>query len=331
MNTSYIYSATRVNTLTPSLLQEADIARMLEANTADDLKLAIKESYLGSYMEDGAGTFNIETALQNNLQSNKDIVMSIAPKPRDLAIMWLEADIHNLRVFIKAKNAEFDQTETYQQFLPYGLYAVDTFYSHAVADTLYRLEPELHTAYHTGYRLAEEGSFHKLETTLDQTYFACQKRLAEESHNLFLVAFVKLQIDLYNLKTRLRTLKTKTRHDFDRLYVEGGTVNKDALGTYEQTLATLYTFGGEALWREVIQTYEEKNDSLPLELLLERYVAGYVAEAKNDIFSLASLISYILQVRLSGTVLRMLFVGKESGIDNKVLQDNVNIVYGKSR
>lgn len=330
MNTSYIYSATRVNTLTPSLLQEADIARILEAKTSDDLQQALKESYLGLYIGNEE-TLDIETALQNNLQSNKDIVMSIAPKARDLAIMWLEADIHNLRVFIKAKNAEFDQTETYQQFLPYGLYAADTFYSHAVADTLYRLEPELHTAYHTGYRLAEEKSFHKLETTLDQTYFACQKRLAEESHNLFLVDFVKLQIDLYNLKTRLRTLKTKTRHDFDRLFVEGGTVNKDALTTYEQTLATLYTFGGEALWREVIQTYEEKKDSLPLELLLQRYVSDYVAGAKNDIFSLASLISYILQVRLSETVLRMLFVGKQSGIDSKVLQDNVNIVYGKSR
>lgn len=331
MNTSYIYSATRVNSLIPSLLQEADVARVLEAKTESEVQNALRESYLGSYIV-GDEKFAVETILERALQTNKDIVTSIAPKNTDLALLWLEADIHNVRIFIKAKLHGLDQTETQQHFLSYGVFSKDTLYDHAVADTLFRLEPELHTAYHAGYRLAEEGSFHKLEASLDQAYFACQKRLAEHTHNLFLVNYVKLQIDLYNIKTKLRTLKTKSLHDFDRLFVDGGTINKTSISTYEQALAALYTHGGEAVWRESVQAYEEQSDWLPLELQLQKYVADYVAhQAKSDIFSLASLVSYILQVQLSNTAVRLLLVGRDSGVDIKTLQDNVNILYGKSK
>ena len=102
MQTSYIYSVSRVNTLAQYLLTKTDIERLLVAQPGEDLQSALKETYLAPYVlraKDG----DVAEAIELTLIDAKKLVHHIAPNGDMFRVLWARYDIHNLRVFAKAK------------------------------------------------------------------------------------------------------------------------------------------------------------------------------------------------------------------------------------
>ena len=101
MQTSYIYSVSRVNALSQSLLSKTDIERLLVAEPGDDIQSALKETYLAPYIVQ-APNEDMSVAIEQTLIEAKRIVHQIAPKGNMFRVLWIQYYIHNLRVFAKA-------------------------------------------------------------------------------------------------------------------------------------------------------------------------------------------------------------------------------------
>ena len=329
MQTSYIYSASRVQTLADNLLGPADVERLLAATTQAEQIYALKESYLAPYLLSD-DIDSIMMALEAQLQEVRQVVMQIAPHPQALAVLWLKYDFHNLRVFMRGKIQSRSYADTVGLFSPQSHYPADDFYEHALANTLYRLEPELHEAYHTAYRFLESGDVARADQVVDAAYFACLQRVAVASQDPFIRRHVAARVDLFNLRGRLRTL-AYDHFDFDRVFVPGGTIAKDALKTAEQATSAFALLGGEPFWRAALEEQQEAGHSTRIDVRADDYLLQQAVEASHDMFSVASLVAYVMRARYAAATVRSILVGTSSGVPTATIRHNLHAVYGPSR
>lgn len=325
MNTSYIYSASRVQALGQTLLTEADVERLLAAPTAGERFRALHESYLAPYLDQDDMPAAM-TALDRHLQEVKRVVLGIAPEARPLSVLWLKYDFHNLRIFMRGKLERLSYEATTALFSGQSYYPADQFYEYAVANTLNRLEPELHEAYHEAYRYLEARDGAAADRIVDAAYFACVRRIVGGTTDSFLRQHVAGRIDLFNLTSRLRTL-AHNHVDFDRVFVSGGTIRRDQIEILEQTLAAFAELGGESFWRAALTEYQDTGHSTRIDARADDYLLQQAVTTSVDIFSSASLVAYVLKAREAAATVRAVLVGTASGLPAHTIRHNLRPTY----
>ena len=127
MQTSYIYSVSRVNTLREYLLTKTDIERLLVAAPGDELHTALKETYLAPYLT-RLDDEDMAKAIELTLIDAKRLVHQIAPHGDMFRVLWVHYDIHNLRVFAKAKHKQSKVTKLYSKVIISGTNCSTIFY-----------------------------------------------------------------------------------------------------------------------------------------------------------------------------------------------------------
>lgn len=309
MNTGYIYSSTRLRTLTESLLQSGDVERLLTADSEEMFVQLLRDSYLGHYISDRENSAeSVYTAIESYKRSARSLIEQIVPTSRLLDIIWLRGDFHNLRVFVKARTMNFGYEETVRHFVSTGVYQPDNFYQHALDDTLNRLEPELHVAHHQAVRLTEQKLFAQADSVIDTAYWQTITRVAKQLNDPFVSSYVKYLIDIYNIKARLR-VDAVDAYDFDAIFVSGGSIGRPQLESATQAVQALSQYGGEALWRDAITLWQETGEYTALENIDYLYQVRMVEQASYDVFSTASLYKYVLKMQQSNALVRTILVG----------------------
>ena len=325
MQTSYIYSASKVNTLSQFLLNKTDVERLLVAEPGEDLQSALKETYLAPYILHTPDE-NVPLAIEQTLQSAKKLIFRITPQGEMFRVLWAQYDVHNLRVFAKASVAGF----SYEQCLPFvserGIYASSYLYEHAQNNTLNRLQIGWQDAYSQAMQVAGSGDLQPLDGIFDALYFATSKRLIESTGDAFMRTYLKTLIDLYNLKSKLRHLQHSSI-SFNPNFIEGGTFGPDRIETLDQTIALFTRFGGEAYWESAIKLYQETGNSTEIDARSADYLLIIAREGSYDMFSSASLVLYYLKCRQSAANIRTIVVGKNSGLSADDIRNNLRLAY----
>ena len=323
MNTSYIYSAARAQTLATNLLQVADVDRLLAADTDADVRAALQESYIGQYVQTES---DFESALQARELAAKQLVVSIAPDASIFAPLWWRYDFHNIRTFVKARMLKFDYEQTLAHFSNLGMYPAETLYTNALSDTLRRLETQLELAYHQALSYAEAKEIDKLDHAVDKQYWSLLASRVRTSTNQFMRGFIRLQIDLHNAITRLRCQQIDM-FDYDRLFVSGGSYEKTTFSSVEAALAVLLELGGEQVWRSAIENYQATGHFTQIHVAEQMTMVARAKKASSDMFSEASLVAYILQVQEGSSVLRTVVEGKRNGLSVEKIRSLLPYTY----
>lgn len=324
MKTSYIYSVSRTNTLAQYLLTKTDIERLLVAEAGSDLQSALKETYLAPYLLH-VPSGEMSDAIEQTLIDAKKLVHRIAPKGNMFRVLWVQYDIHNLRVFVKGavKNLSLET------LLPYvserGIYTPTELYTHAQNGTLSALQSGWQEKYTEAFRLAEQGELDQVDAVLDSLYFATCKRIAHEYGDVFIKEYVSAMIDTYNLKSRLRTIKYPQLVTIP--YVAGGTISGDELTTNEQVFTALQRLGGLEFWQEALDFYLKTGNSTRIDARADEYLLTVAKRASADMFSSASLVLYYLQCRQAAANVRTIVVGKNSGMNEENIRANLRMKY----
>ncbi len=325
MQTSYIYSASKVNALSQFLLNKTDIERLLVAEPGEDLQKALKETYLAEYLlhvphED------VSLAIEETLKHAKKLIFRITPQGQMFRILWVQYDIHNLRVFAKASAAGL----TYDQCLPYvserGIYEPAYLYEHVQDATLNRLQINWQDAYEQALQTAASGDLGKIDGVLDELYFATSKRIVETFGDAFLSSYLKTLIDLSNLRSRLRHLQN-TAVSFSPEFVEGGTFGPKQIETMEQTFALFARQGGAEYWKEALEYFAETGNFTRLDARVADRLLMVAKEGSRDMFSSASLVLYYLKCRQAAANVRSIVVGKNSGMKAEDIHANLRLAY----
>ncbi len=325
MKTSYIYSSSRVKALQQELLSESDVERLVEAKRGEELIKVLKETYLAKYLmtEDVAGVMK---ATEQSLIEAKDTITKIAPEPKLFDFLWVFYDLHNLKVQLKAAYAGFPAEKTTSLMSGLGKYSPETLMEHIANDTLNRLESQFKNIYEEAKKAMEEKGLADAEVIIDKEYFKLAKSLVGETRDLSIDTILRLQIDLYNLKTRLRTIQVP-RQGNDDWFVEGGNFRFEDIESKEQALANLQKFGGEARWREAIDLFNNEGHSTLIDVKADDYLLETIHVMSYDVFSPASLIAYFVSTQNTAKIIKTILVGKENGQSEDLIRQQLRTVY----
>lgn len=324
MQTPYIYSTSRVNTLAQYLLTKTDVERLLVASPAE-LSEALKETYLAPFLL-RVPEEDLASALELTLIEAKQLIHRIAPQGDHFRLLWVQYDLHNLRVFAKAEAT----SQSYEAIMSYlserGIYAPTDLFAHVEAGTLDRLESGWQAAYTAATRAAAAGETSSIDGIFDAAYFSTVKRIAFVSQDAFLSRYLRAVIDGYNLTARLRLL-SYPQLQLTPSFVSGGTFNAAEIETKEQVVAAFTRLSSVTQWEAALATYEETGHTTELDARLEEYLTGLAYHASGDMFSSASLVSYYLRCRQAAANVRTIMVGKHSGQPTAVIRRNLRLQY----
>ncbi|MCA9360041.1 V-type ATPase subunit [Candidatus Nomurabacteria bacterium] len=325
MQTSYIYSVSRVNALSQSLLSKTDIERLLVAEPGDGIQSALKETYLAPYIVQ-APNEDMAIAIEQTLIDAKRIVHRIAPNGNMFRVLWIQYDIHNLRVFAKAtaKQLSFDECKSFVS--ERGVYEPEYLYNCAENGTLDFLQADWQTAYNKALQTVAAGEISEVDGIFDELYFSTSRRIAKEGGDEFIQNYLKTLIDLHNLKGRLRKLKNESV-TFTPDFVEGGTIDKAHLETEEAVFEAFSRFGGADFWKEAIEYYQKTGNTTSIDARSGEYLLVLAKEASYDMFSSASLVLYYLKCRQAAANVRIIVVGKNSGTKQSAIRANLRMAY----
>ena len=325
MQTTYIYSASRVNTLAQYLLTKTDIERLLVAEPGEDLQSALKETYLAPYVAQ-VDSDHVPDAIEQTLIEAKQLIHRIAPNGDMFRVLWLQYDIHNLRVFSKAasKGLSFEGCAAYCS--ERGIYDPEYLYNHANEGTLNRLQSEWQEAYDEAIKIVSEGSLDKVDIIFDTVFFETAKRIATTSGDTFINTYLRGVIDMFNLKARLRSFNVK--HDnASSMFISGGNFRLDEMDSKEQVYAAFQKVDGQSFWNEALEFYQETGNTTQIDARVDEYLLTLARQASFDMFSSASLVLYYLQCRQSAANVRTIVVGKNSGMSEEDIRSNLRLAY----
>ena len=323
MQMQYIYSASRVNTLSQYLLTKTDIDRLLVAGAGDDLQSALKETYLASYVLQDA---DIAIAIEATLIEAKKLLHRIAPDGDMLRVLWLQYDIHNLRVFAKAQAIGKGFAEVERYVSARGMYNPAYLYDMTDKSQLNRLQISWQETYNTAVNHATAGDIDQVDGLFDQLFFTTAARIAERFQDTFIKKYVRTIIDLYNLKARLR-VATYDQIKFSPVFITGGTFAEREIETKEQVLVAFSQLGGEAFWRTAVEQFAATGNTTHIDARADEYLVNLAKQGSYDMFSSASLVLYYLQTRQSAANVRTIVVGKNSGMSEKAIRSNLRLAY----
>ena len=327
MQTSYIYSASKANALGEELLSKTEIDRLLVAEPGEDLQSALKESYLASYVVQVPDE-DIAVAIEETLKHAKRLIHRIAPQGDMFRVLWVQYDIHNLRVFAKATAAGMSFEDCKPHLSERGIYPPNYLYEHVENSTLNNLQISWQEPYNEALQVAQSGDLSTVDGIFDQLYFDTSKRIVTASGNSFMHICLQTIIDLYNLKSRLRHLKNESV-SFEPKFVDGGTFSATAIENLEATLAMFERFGGASYWSEALEQYRETGNFSQIDARTDDYLLTVARQGSYDMFSSASLVFYYLKCRQAATNIRTIVVGKNSGLEADDIRSNLRLAYVK--
>ena len=324
MNTAYVYSATRLNTLGTGLLSRTDMERLMVAAPGEELSNALKETYLAPYVLQVPDE-DVATAIEATLVEAKKLIHRIAPDGDLFRVLWVQYDIHNLRVFVKATRTSKSFSALGEYVSKRGIYDPAELYAHVEAGTLNRLQIDWQSAYDAAVRHVDAGELDKVDGVLDELLFTTIKRTAIKHGDRFIQRYVAAVIDMYNAKATLR----RTRLGDSILqpeFISGGTFAAREIATNESVARALETLA-PGFFAAALETYTTTGNSSELDARIDDYLVSLTKTAATDMFSSASLVLYYLRARQAATNIRTIVVGRNSGMDTDAIQANLRYAY----
>ncbi|MCA9355510.1 V-type ATPase subunit [Candidatus Kaiserbacteria bacterium] len=327
MKTSYIYSVSRVNALSQFLLTKTDIDRLLVADKGEDMQSALKETYLAPYIV-RVPNEDVSLAIEQTLIDAKHLVHRLSPNSDSdmFRIMWIQYDIHNLRVFAKATASKLAYEECGAFLSHRGVYDPEYLYSCVEKGSLDSLQPGWQKAYEKALQTVAVGDIHVVDGIFDELYFTTSKAILNVVGDQFMKSYLSTYIDLYNLKSRLRHLKNEGV-DFKPVFVDGGSFTADKIETAEDVYTIFSRFGGSDFWKEAIEYYQATGNTTSIDARSGEFMLVFAKEGSYDMFSPASLVLYYLKCRQAAANIRIIVVGINSGMKESAIRANLRMAY----
>jgi len=325
MQTAYIYSASRVNALTQFLLTRTEIERLLVAAPGTELQSALKETYLAPYIV-RVPSESVAEAIEQTLIDAKRLIHRIAPQGDMFRVLWVQYDIHNLRVFAKTQVRGVALELCRSQLSARGIYDPQYLAEQVESRNLNALQSGWQEAYDAALQAAERSGVRAIDQIFDQLYFTTSTRIALSAHDPFIHRYLATYIDLYNLKVRIRQLRHAAVVERTP-FIPGGTFGADTIETIEQVFMQLARFGGESFWAAAISHYQTTGHTTRLDARADEYLVHIAKEASYDMFSAGSLVLYYLLCRQAAANVRTIVVGRENGQSEVDIRANLRLAY----
>lgn len=322
----YIYAGARTKALETNLLSKNQVEVLLSTKNYEECLHNLHETFIGPYLVQNKNV-PIPQVLEYIVSDAKELLVSIAPKPKLLNILWLKYDFYNLSAIIKGARKNLPSEELEKLCFNSGVFPpselIDAYKN-----------KQLHKYDYPEFRIATEMSEkHKEISEIDRLmnvgYFKTIKKISDESDNNFLKTYTSLLIDFFNVQANLRALSYEQAGEGPRpIYVNGGSISKANLENEESLLKSLSKIGSYKLWEEAIAEYKKTKSYSLIETEFDNQIEKLLREESRMEFSIASLYAYFHGIKNNVQIVRTILVAKRSGLPELELRKTIRKIYG---
>ena len=322
-DTDYLSISARIRAMENRLLTRERMDRMIEArDNAEAMKVLTECGY-----PDGAGDLNTVLA-----QARADIfreMESASPDRRLPEIFQLKYDYHNAKVLLKA-DAVGAQPE--RLLLPGGRYEPRRLLDGWRREELRGCsEPFQQAVRQAQAALADSGDPQRADLILDRACYGEMALLADALDSDFLRGYVRLSVDVANLRAAVRVCRMGREGDFLRqVLMEGGNVSPQSIAAVRgDALGEVFRAGPLAQAAEVGARLTQPGSGAltGFEKACDDALTAYLAAARRIPFGEETVIGYLYAREAELTAIRTIFAGRAAGLDGDTIRARLRETY----
>lgn len=326
---SYPFASASLKVKETRLITKEKLLRIAESKTiAEAYKSLAETGYgLGEVCVD-----DFERLIKRELKSAYEYAAKIAPDENAFALYLLKTDYHNIKVLLKLllKKEPLSSAALKEN----GTIAIDVLKT-AVTDKKYdSLPPELKQAL-----LALDRQFSVKEDVsligiyLDSAYARQARRIVKSVKDGFVKEYMSAFADFTNVISfiRLRLLEMG-KEMLKKVFIPGGELKeKDFLDVYDVGLDSVsHYFARGGLQRPMNAAFEEfkKTGSLyAFEKARDDTLTGIIKKRKNEVFTIAPTIAYILAKEREADNIRLVMTAQHNQKDADFVTGRIKEMY----
>jgi len=292
MEFKYVYSTSRVKTISYKLLSENQLERLIGAKSLDEVFKVLQDTFLESFVT--SKVTDISPVLENCLSQAKVLLSSVAPKPQMINLLWIEFDFFNLKIITKGKLQGWSNDEIKNKATFPGNFSLEALLKAYEEERL----GSLSIYFDKAVKESQKSSQTHLDLIFDTNYLENLKLESLKLKSKLVDNFVSKIIDLFNFKTALRIKYLREQGvSIEDIYIDGGKVSKKDLESGKM-LEVIKQLGNGKKWRKALEDYEKNGNFPEIEKASDEHLLNFLTYKSLDIFSLLALHIYLLCFQL---------------------------------
>ena len=323
-NTEYLFLSAYIRARENALLGTKRLEQMVEAASFDEAARVLTECGFEDLA--GASDARLEEAFSARRAAFLDEFEKLCPEKQLVTAFRLKYDYHNAKVLVKTDRADARERllSGCGRVSPAALLA-------AWQEDNWQDVPEALAAAIRQARttMARTSNPQLADMELDKAYFAELLALAQTLSTDFYTGYVRLSIDVANLRSAVRCIRGHMDPGLLRTAViPGGNVSADNVcRSYADGVTEV--FNTDALVR-CAQLGAQAIDGAPLagfELACDNALTAYLTAAKRVGFGPEVAVAYVASLEAEITAARMVLQGKRGGLSPDTLRERVRECY----
>jgi V/A-type H+-transporting ATPase subunit C len=330
-NEKYAEAVSRIRAMETKLFDESMLNKLIESPSPEEAIKFLQETEYASEIQSIKKVQDYEIILSKELKKLYDFLYKTVPDKDLVDIMELKYDYHNIKTLLKGKalNKNYD----------YLLIKVKPDYTEKIISSIqmdnYRDIPRImgeaiQKAY-SEFSITKDPQV--IDIIIDSYMYKHMLIKAEKFEESFIINFIKLNIDLTNIKTLLRVKNQNRNREFLNLVlISGGKVDKDILlnclnESIENIINKLmFTDYGNIL-KMGLQEYSKNKKLNKFEKLCDNYTMNYLKKSRYISFGPEPILAYIYGKENEIKSIRIILVGKINKVPSNIIGERLREVY----
>lgn len=311
------------------ILSRKELNKILEANTLSQGLSILNELGYGE-VKDKANQ-DLDLVLKSEMDRVKTLIEDSIPHKEAMNIVYIPKDYQNLKVILKAQDKEIP----YENLLVEGGSIMPSKLVEIMLERNFSNLPlKMKEGLEEAITVFSKGKNPKdIDLILDKTCYLHMMEMAEEMGNQFLIDYVKLLIDLTNIKTYVRVKEIEG----DEIYLLKSLIPMGNLeeSLFKEMFKEEYSKMGEKLFRYNMDflmeialdkvRYEESY--MEFEREIDNLKMDFVKKAKYVSVGIEPIIAYYLAKETEITNVRIILRGISSNLPKEAIAERMRETY----
>ena len=324
----YGQSVVTIRVLEKRLLTKNRLERMIESETCEEVLKLLSETEYSQNMTDIQNSRDYEKILKRETERVFSLVRNMSKNKEVVDILSLKYDYHNLKVLIKSKVFEKDNTNL---LMNAGTIDITKFKTKSETQSLDLPEEILEAI--AEIKKEENLTPQKIDIIVEKYYFKNLVNLSKKIDVKVITDYVKGLIDFQNIITLFRVQKQKRDAKFlDSVIFDGGTISKDKIvaSLNDSSETILNKFKKEKLGPYLVKGVEVFNETKRLsefEKISDNYLMELNKESKYIVFGPEPLFTYLVAKEREINAIRLIMVSKINNISSEKIRERLRDTY----
>lgn len=325
---SYPFACSSLKVKETKILTKEKLMRIAEVSSAKEAYKALVETGYGS----GEVSTDFESLIKRELKNAYEYTQKIVPDESAFSLYLLKTDYHNLKILLKLllKKESFVCAALKEN----GTIPIETLKS-AVIDKKYSSLPvemkEALLSIDRQFSVKEDVSL--IGLYLDAAYAEQLIRIVKDVKENFVKEYIMSYADFVNVLSYIRLRLLSLGKDIlKKVLIKGGKIGERTFfDAFDIAWDSVPIYFARRDYEKSLNTaFEEfkKNGSLyAFEKARDDYLLNIIKKHKNEVFSIAPSISYILAKEREADNIRIIMTAKCNGKDKDFVSDRIKEMY----